>query len=119
VNCKIEGCTNPVVAKEMCSRHYTRWQRHGDPLMVKSTQERPPCGSPGGYDAHLRRREDPCDPCNEARAQKAAEYRRSPAVKERNRKRSVIDQRALRHLAREYPARFTELVEQYKAEVGT
>jgi hypothetical protein len=30
--CNVIGCTKPVHGKGMCSRHYTRWIRHGDPL---------------------------------------------------------------------------------------
>lgn len=27
--CKIEGCTNKVVAKGLCSKHYTQLRRYG------------------------------------------------------------------------------------------
>lgn len=29
--CKIEGCERPVKARLMCSLHYKRWQRTGNP----------------------------------------------------------------------------------------
>lgn len=29
--CSIEGCNKPHLARGWCSKHYTRWQRHGDP----------------------------------------------------------------------------------------
>lgn len=29
--CSIEGCEAVVFARGWCSRHYTRWTRHGDP----------------------------------------------------------------------------------------
>jgi len=29
--CSIDGCTNRVVARGWCSRHYAKWRRHGDP----------------------------------------------------------------------------------------
>lgn len=34
--CRIEGCTNPVKVKKrmLCGMHWSRWQRHGDPLYV-------------------------------------------------------------------------------------
>jgi len=33
--CSIPGCNNKHVAKGYCNKHYTRWQRYGDPLFVK------------------------------------------------------------------------------------
>lgn len=29
--CIIEGCGNDSVCRKMCHKHYSRWQRHGDP----------------------------------------------------------------------------------------
>lgn len=37
--CSIEGCEGAVFARGWCSKHYTRWQRHGDPL--KTTRQSP------------------------------------------------------------------------------
>lgn len=35
--CAVEGCSAPVAkTRRMCATHYSRWRRHGDPL-VKST----------------------------------------------------------------------------------
>lgn len=31
--CSIKGCSKPIVAREWCSAHYTRWKRHGSPLL--------------------------------------------------------------------------------------
>jgi hypothetical protein len=31
--CSIENCGKPALARGWCSAHYTRWQRHGDPLV--------------------------------------------------------------------------------------
>ncbi|MGF2716680.1 hypothetical protein ACQUY5_31465, partial [Bacillus cereus] len=28
--CKAEGCTNKVLARDMCSKHYTQWRVHGE-----------------------------------------------------------------------------------------
>lgn len=30
--CAIEGCGKPARGHDWCSKHYTRWRRHGDPL---------------------------------------------------------------------------------------
>jgi hypothetical protein len=30
--CRIEGCNHTVLAREMCSMHYSRWRVKGDPL---------------------------------------------------------------------------------------
>jgi hypothetical protein len=119
VNCKIDDCDGTAVARGWCSRHYTRFQRHGDPLVVKPTQERPPCGTYAGYGAHWRRDEPACDPCKAANSEYHKQRRaKDPKVKQREYRRNAVYSKALWRLAREYPKRFTELVEQYKAEVG-
>ncbi len=35
MTCVIDGCTRPIArpAKGWCEAHYTRWRRHGDPLL--------------------------------------------------------------------------------------
>lgn len=42
--CVIEGCDSPTVARGWCSRHYSKWRLHGDPLHITardlSTNER-------------------------------------------------------------------------------
>lgn len=32
MECSIEGCGKPKFTRGWCSMHYSRWQRHGDPL---------------------------------------------------------------------------------------
>lgn len=29
--CSVDGCEKPSLGRGMCSRHYNRWKRHGDP----------------------------------------------------------------------------------------
>jgi hypothetical protein len=31
--CSIEGCSNASKARTSCVKHYSRWRRHGDPLV--------------------------------------------------------------------------------------
>lgn len=33
--CSFDGCTGSVFARGWCSKHYSRWQRHGDPAITK------------------------------------------------------------------------------------
>lgn len=34
--CSVNECDRPVDAKGYCSKHYTRWRKHGDPLALKN-----------------------------------------------------------------------------------
>lgn len=52
MNCKIEGCESPVVAKEMCRRHYMRSYRHGDPELDR-VNARPSCSVEGCDQPHM------------------------------------------------------------------
>jgi hypothetical protein len=35
--CEIEGCPAPASSRGWCTKHYTRWVRHGDPLKTLKT----------------------------------------------------------------------------------
>src|SRR5881628_59999 len=35
MTCTIDDCESVVVAREMCRKHYTRWQRTGDPTTAR------------------------------------------------------------------------------------
>jgi hypothetical protein len=43
MTCVIEGCDKPARGGGCgwCSMHYTRWRRHGDPLVIKRTESKP------------------------------------------------------------------------------
>lgn len=34
--CVVEGCDNKSVCRKMCHKHYSRWQRNGNPLICKT-----------------------------------------------------------------------------------
>lgn len=60
--CSIDGCENPHRARGWCAAHYSRWQKHGDPNLGRTTAatcsvdgcENPPL-SRGWCEAHYRR----------------------------------------------------------------
>jgi HNH endonuclease len=35
--CNVDECGGAVSARGMCVKHWTRWRRHGDPLLTKHT----------------------------------------------------------------------------------
>lgn len=35
MTCSIENCNKPISCRDWCAAHYTKWQRHGDPLYKK------------------------------------------------------------------------------------
>lgn len=45
--CSIGDCENPVWAREMCRKHYVRWNQHGDPNTVLVKQSR--AGEPAAF----------------------------------------------------------------------
>jgi 5-methylcytosine-specific restriction endonuclease McrA len=57
--CSIEGCGKPGFCRGWCTAHYSRWQRHGDPLY----QERSSPRGPEDFDKPKR-----CRRCREVKA---------------------------------------------------
>jgi hypothetical protein len=58
-SCSVPGCTKPslVKSRRLCTTHYHRWSRHGDPLATKRVQKapHPTCSVEGcnrTYDSH-------------------------------------------------------------------
>lgn len=49
MNCTIRNCTNKVFCKGWCSKHYSRWQRHGNPEHdhTLTYDKNKPCKIPG------------------------------------------------------------------------
>jgi hypothetical protein len=66
--CSVEGCERAAAIRGWCHRHYCRWKRHGDPLVVL----------PGGIKVH---REpcivDGCDRLGEVRGWCPRHYQRA------------------------------------------
>jgi hypothetical protein len=82
-----------------------------------------PCGTEAAYQRHVKRDEQPCDPCQQARtdAQTARSRRRraDPTVGGRARADARARSRALYRLAGEYPARFAGLLVEELAREAT
>jgi hypothetical protein len=75
-----------------------------------------PCGTRAAYERHRKHSEKPCDACMKAAATHTAAKRESrPDVREAERTRQRVIARAMRQLAREYPARFLEIHDALKA----
>jgi len=73
----------------------------------------PPCGTTAGYQRHLRNGETADRACLDAVSEYQRNYRQAnPRYKVRARRRDVIRQRAMRRLAREYPARYLQLLDE-------
>lgn len=77
------------------------------------TRQRPICGTRKGYARHTGANEEPCEPCATAAREYARSYRaRSPKYMERNSKRGAARSRAKTRLAKEYPARYLQLLDE-------
>jgi hypothetical protein len=47
VICSVADCPREAKVKGWCIRHYRRWYRHGDPLVILRREERQPCAMEG------------------------------------------------------------------------
>src|SRR5271170_2994543 len=59
MDCSIEDCSKPVLARGWCSMHYKRWEKHGDPSTVlkmgRKTQPPRTCSIEGCENRHIAR----------------------------------------------------------------
>jgi hypothetical protein len=74
-----------------------------------SKRERPSCGTYGGYQAHLRRKETPCQPCRDAAAEYQRNWRMNEAKRAVERQTTAARHRALTRLARAHPVEYRRL----------
>lgn len=37
--CSVDGCDRPYIARTYCTKHYQRWQRHGNPLLIEKGRD--------------------------------------------------------------------------------
>jgi hypothetical protein len=73
------------------------------------------CGTYAGWQAHQRAGVKACEPCRLARNEWTREHRRKPEVAEKRRAVVRARDRALARLAREYPARYLQLLREESA----
>lgn len=38
--CSVDRCGKPAISRDLCGRHYQRWSKYGDPLVVKNDPDR-------------------------------------------------------------------------------
>ncbi len=74
------------------------------------------CGTYGGYQAHARRGEAPCEACRVANRNYTRRLRAfRPDIRQTDRWSSRTRYRALERLAKEYPARLAEILDEERA----
>jgi hypothetical protein len=44
--CKVDDCCNKAVARNLCTKHWSRWRRHGDPNVVTTEKLPEKCAVP-------------------------------------------------------------------------
>lgn len=52
--CSVDNCENSSYCRTMCTKHYERWRKHGDPLVVHPPAGPPRLASPSYDGAHAR-----------------------------------------------------------------
>lgn len=83
--------------------------------MSKPTRTK--CGTPSGYTRHQLDGTPTCPECKAARAAYMTEYRNNPVVQARDRLYAKAQTYAKTQLTREYPERYRELYDRFKAEL--
>lgn len=75
-------------------------------------------GTYGGYQKCVGRPEGSCEPCRKAAREYIRQYRKDPSVREKDRFANKTRTRALERLAKEYPARFLEILDEVRGDAG-
>ena len=81
---------------------------------MAATVDRDACGSRRGYRLHANHGERPCDRCREANSLAMAEYRSKPGNAEVHAWYTDTRRRALEQLAREFPARLLQIIDEIR-----
>lgn len=86
-------------------------------------RELQPCGTPAAYMRHRKAKQKPCDPCRLAWNEYQCERRQDPdvraSIREQNKPSSKARHRALRRLARLYPADYRAIYAEERANIRT
>lgn len=88
-------------------------RRDGGPLKGSHVKRTPPapCGSNGGYVRHIRDKEEPCEPCRDARRRYMQEYRnRRPDVRAKDMAQLLARREATKRLIERHRAEFQQLL---------
>jgi hypothetical protein len=83
-------------------------------MTAASLPVRDQCGTNYGYKLHVDNGEEPCKPCRDGHRKYTNEYRSDPAVAAVAAWYTRTRAKALQQLAREYPARFLEILDELR-----